>query len=116
METRTKVIITEENAEFCSQLEMELNKQGVELVCIPKDGIQVLESIGKIKPAIVIMDALMTHIDAVGVMRAYASATAGNPVFFTMINFSNQNIAKEEYDAGASYCFTKPVDLTMMVN
>ena len=115
MDARQKVLITEEDRDFCNQLELELNKRNMELIRVEKDGIRVLEALETFRPDAAVLDAFMPHIDAVGVMRSYNARREGKTAFFPVMNFSNPGIAKEEYDAGAQYCFTRPVDSELLI-
>ena len=115
MDARKKVLVTEGNNDFCNQLELELNKRNMELIRVEKDGIRVLEALETFRPDAAVLDALMPHIDAVGVMKSYNALREGKTAFFPVMNFSNPGIAKEEYDAGAQYCFTRPVDSELLL-
>lgn len=115
MEERKKVLTTEEDSEFCNRLELELGKRNMELIRIEKDGIKVLEALETFRPDAAVIDAFMPHIDAVGVMKSFQARHDGKTIFFPVMNFSNPGIAKEEYDAGAQYCFTRPVDTELLM-
>ncbi len=115
MDARKKVLVTEGNNDFCNQLELELNKRNMELIRVEKDGIRVLEALETFRPDAAVLDAFMPHIDAVGVMKSYNALREGKTAFFPVMNFSNPGIAKEEYDAGAQYCFTRPVDSELLL-
>ena len=53
-------------------------------------------------------------LDLIKHMKSYNARREGRTIFFPVMNFSNPGIAKEEYDAGAQYCFTRPVDRELL--
>ena len=69
MNNQMKVLISDDDKGFTSQLSTVLQKYGFETVVVPKNGTLVLESIVKYQPAVVLMDHFMSHLDAIGVMK-----------------------------------------------
>lgn len=116
MNIQMKVVITESDLEFCAALEHELQKNGIQLIRIETDGIRLLDYLNREQPQIVMMDAELQHMDAIGVMRTQQrTGNAQSTAFFVMMRPSDSLSARDLYDAGANYCFNTPVDLELML-
>ncbi|MBQ2751474.1 MAG: response regulator, partial [Oscillospiraceae bacterium] len=70
MAEKNKVLIADENKEFCAQAAALLHGQGYEAVFVERDGVKVVEAIKQYRPEIVVMDVFMSRLDAIGVMKA----------------------------------------------
>lgn len=115
MDLQTKIVITEENNTLSTQLSNELRKIGAELMVVETDGVRLLDHINREQPQIVILNAQLRHMDAIGVMRALQRHSNDSPAFFVLLDATDTQLAREMYDAGANYCFTCPVELPLML-
>lgn len=67
MQNRIRVLIADDNKEFCDIVRRYLEKQDdMEVIGIAGDGIEALEMIINIQPEVVILDIIMPHIDGLG--------------------------------------------------
>ena len=115
MTAKGKVLISDDNHEFCGPLENELRKKGLEAKICPKDGRAVLNAIEQFSPQIVIMDVFMPSIDGIGVMKKVKEKKHSSETVFILTSaFDNQNLARDIINAGASYYFIKPFDISVM--
>ncbi len=113
---KTKVLISDDNKEFCAQCSALLKTYGYEPVIAPKDGMKVVEMIEEHKPAVVLIDVFMPRLDAIGVMKNVKSGSFGHqPMFMMMSTFDNTILERELLSSGASYFFLRPFDVEMMV-
>ncbi len=117
MEFQMKIVVTENEADtaFCDQLDADLRAAGTELTRMDTDGVRLLDYIGREQPQVVIMHAQLRHMDAVGVLRAVLRPqqrpeSETPPAFFVLMPNGDAELARELYDAGASYCFAPPVE------
>lgn len=116
MDIQMKIVITENAAPFCQQLAEELTHMQAELIYMEPDGIRLMDYINREQPQIVILNAQLQHMDAIGVMRTQQRQSgAYQPAFFVLMNGSEAQSARDMYDAGASYCFAPPVELPLML-
>lgn len=65
-----KVLVAEDNKELCAQAAAALRGYGYETISAPRDGAKVVEMILAQNPAVAVIDVVMPHLDALGVMKA----------------------------------------------
>ena len=70
MAEKMKVLIADDNKEFCAQAAALLHTYGYETVFVAKDGIKVTQAILDQHPNVVLIDVFMPRLDAIGVMKA----------------------------------------------
>ena len=115
MSMQMKVVITESDPSFDAMLAEELQKSGIQLAHVEPDGIRLLDYMNREQPHIVILNAELQHMDAIGVMRTQQrTANAQSTAFFVVMQPDDALNARDLYDAGASFCFTTPVELELM--
>ena len=115
MNTKIKVLISEDNKDFCTQAAGVLRTYGVSTAICPKDGRQVLEAIRQNEPNVVLLDAFMPGLDAIGVMRETAAlGLAAPPMFMTMTSCDNRPLRDELMRSGSVYHFLQPFDIEVM--
>ena len=113
---RLKVLIADDDKEFCAKAVGLLKGYGFEGEIGPKDGLKLLNIIKEIKPDIVLMNVFMPGIDAIGIMQAIKSENIPKPVFMTLSSFDNSALENEILSSGASYHFMKPVSPENLVD
>ena len=79
MQNRIRVLIADDNKEFCDIVRRYLEKQDdMEVIGIAGDGIEALEMIINIQPEVVILDIIMPHIDGLGVLERLNNSNLEN--------------------------------------
>ncbi|MBP9988384.1 MAG: sporulation transcription factor Spo0A [Ruminococcus sp.] len=110
MENTIKVMIAENN-EFGQDCAKALSSCGYSVFLTEKDGSQIITRAKVEKPDIIIMDAFMLHIDAIGVVKQIKSMKEiKSPMLIVLSNVDNSRFESEILGAGADYYFLKPVD------
>ncbi|GAA6514361.1 sporulation transcription factor Spo0A [Merdimmobilis hominis] len=116
MTNKIKVLIADDNKEFCAQCSALLRTYGYETVVAPKDGFRVVELVEENQPNIVLLDVFMPRLDAIGVMKTIReSQISVQPLFMMMSTFDNPVLERELLNSGASYYFLKPFDTDVLV-
>lgn len=116
MTNKTKVLIADDNREFCAQCAGLLRTYGYESMIVQKDGIKVVDAIEEYRPNIVLLDVFMPRLDAIGVMKnVKGSPIEPQPLFMTMSTFDNSMLERELLSAGAAYYFLKPFATEVLV-
>ena len=116
MTSRVKVLIADDNREFCAQCSALFRTYGYETMVAPKDGVKLVEMILEYQPNIVLADVFMPKLDAIGVMKSVRSANLSvQPLFMMMSTFDNSMLERELLSCGASYYFLKPFDTEVLV-
>ncbi len=116
MAGRMKVLIADDNKEFCAQAQALLYASGFETIIAPKDGARVVEMIMEQEPGIVLLDMVMPRIDGLGVIRIVQDARmTTEPMFILMSTFDSKPFEQEIRDRGVKYYFLRPFDPEIMV-
>ena len=115
MNAKFKVLVSDDNKEFCAQLASVLRTYGANMSVVPKDGKKVIEQIREQDPDAVLLDAFMLGLDAIGVMRETASLQLTNPpIFMTKTTFDSKQLESDLMCSGSSYHFLLPFDVEIM--
>lgn len=114
MAEKIKVLISDDNKDFCAQIASLLHRYGFETAFVAKDGNKLIEAISDRHPDVVVMDVFMPCIDAIGVMKRIKEEGKVDPVFMTMSSFDNSALERSVMAAGAKYYFMRPFDVESM--
>ena len=111
MQKQKKVLIAEENGDFLKSLLSSLRGSGFECVTVPKNGESVLSAIEKFSPDVVVMEAFMARLDALGVLRRLGGQESARPGCMVVLSNTDSSAFEQQIlSAGADYYFIKPVD------
>ena len=114
METKLKILVADNN-EFGQNCSALLNSYGYNVVIVEKDGAQVLTGIKLEKPDIVVMDAFMLHVDALGVIKQISdNIDVKKPMIVVLSSVDNPHFESEIMRSGADYYFLKPVEVDVL--
>ncbi len=115
MERNLKVMLAAEGSEFGQNCANVLRSYGCDVKTVAKNGAEVLSKFEKEKPDVLVLDAFMTSIDALGVLKEIKGDRKNeNTVVMVMSGVDNQRFEQEILSAGADYYFLKPFDVNMM--
>ncbi len=115
MERNLKVMLAAEGSEFGQNCANVLRSYGCDVKTVAKNGAEVLSKFEKEKPDVLVLDAFMTSIDALGVLKEIKGDRKNeNTVVMVMSGVDNQRFEQEILSAGADYYFLKPFDINMM--
>ena len=114
MENTLKILLAENN-DFGQSCMRMLSSYGFTTVLTEKDGAQVLTRLRFEKPDVLIMDAFMLHVDALGVMKQIKEISdIKKPVIVILSSVDNPHFENEIISSGADYYFLKPVDVEVL--
>lgn len=114
MKNQIKVLIGDDSLNFgmiCGDL---LEKRDFQTIVKPKDGIAVFDAMNEHNPQIVILDSNMSHIDALGILRNFASKSNEPPYFIVLSGYDTPHGEQEYLQNGATFFMMKPVDLNLV--
>ncbi len=115
MEKQIKVLMADNSEQFGKPCAQVMRSKGLDVQLLPKDGRQLLDTIVRETPDVVIMDVFLPRLDAIGVMReATNRCQSERPHFMVMSGFDNADLEYEAMRAGAEYYFLKPFDAADM--
>ena len=113
MEYTTKLLIAEENREERRALREQLFRAGYRNVEEAANGEEAVSKIGRFHPDVVILDAWLSRIDGIGVIRncsSYNFTPDKKPIYILASLASNPTMFMEATNAGADLCLLKPFD------
>ena len=113
METKIRVLIAESNADLRMLTRDNLVRQGVDVVDIARNGEEAINLIKKHDPDIVLLDAWLSKMDGIQVIRAVRQSGRefeSRPAFIYLNYEGTANMFFEATQAGAAYCMYKPVN------
>ncbi len=117
MNKKLKVLIVQENNEYSLHCAKFLENYGFDVVTVAKDGSKVIEYIKINTPDVVLMDAFMPRLDALGVLEQLKMENlAKNPAIASVLAVDNPRLESELLEAGAAYCFIKPFELNALAD
>ncbi len=115
MEKQIKVLLADNSEQFGKPCAQVMSKKGLSVQLLPKDGRQLLDTILRESPDVVVMDVFLPRLDAIGVMREVKERRkTDRPHFMVMSGFDNADLEYETMKAGAEYYFLKPFDMESM--
>ncbi|MFI3175239.1 MAG: sporulation transcription factor Spo0A [Bacillota bacterium] len=111
-----KIVLADDNKEFCDILAKHLNQQeDMEVVAIAIDGIDAMNKIRDNEPDIAIIDGIMPRLDGIGVLERLAKNHGDTqsfvPLTIILSALSQDKIIQRALDLGASYYMVKPFDM-----
>ena len=111
MENKLKVLLGDDTLNFGILCGDALIKSGADVTLLPKNGIKVLEMIKTQKPDVVVMEAFMAQMDAIGVIKSLNQMEVELPKIVVVSGYDNSFIEQEVMSNGASYYMLKPFDI-----
>lgn len=113
MSNNLKVLLTGEGSEFGKNCANVLRTYGCDVILVQKDGKALLSKIESVGADVVVMDAFMPNLDALGVINQLNEKET-KPLLMVMSSADNQRFEQELLSAGADYYFLKPFDVQML--
>ena len=96
MNNAIRIMLAETNTEFSQKCVRVLSAYGYDVTTVEKDGVQVLSKLKIAAPDILIMDAFMLHIDALGVMKQISDLhLKSKPMIVVLSSVDNPKFEKE---------------------
>lgn len=115
MVNNLSVLLTGEKDEATLKLASVLRGNKMDVRMCAKNGAELLNCYEEIQPDVLIMDAFLQHIDAMGVIgRINMKDPVNRPLIIVMSGIDNPNFEREITKCGVDYYFLKPIDPQMM--
>ncbi len=115
MDNQIKIVLAEDCNNFGDACKSTLETYGYQVTMLDKNGQAVLEYLKSNTADVVLMDAFMQQIDALGVLKEIKDLNfERKPVIMVMSAVDNAKFEQELINAGADYCFLKPFDIELM--
>lgn len=114
MDNKIKVLIGDDSAEYGIACASALRSMGLYVITRRKDGKALLDAIRNDAPDVVVMDAILPHMDAIELMKKVQTSDCKQPAFIVTSAYDNSFIERQVMENGASYFMLKPFDIDMM--
>lgn len=111
---KIKVLIGDDSVDYGIAAASILREKGMFAVTRPKNGDVIFEFIRNEEPDIVIMDAVMPHMDAIEIMKNVSELSVKKPVFLVTSAYNNNFMEKQIIESGAAYFMLKPFEISML--
>ncbi len=113
-----KVLIVDDNKEFCEVLKDYLDEQeNLEVVGVSYNGEEALEKVKEKEPNILLLDIIMPVLDGIGVLEKLKceEMQGYNPKIIMLTAFGHEDITQKAVDLGANYYILKPFNMEILV-
>ena len=115
MTKRTRIMLAQEGSDFANHCAAFLSSYGFDVKTVAKDGSKIIESIKQLTPDVVLMDAFMPRVDALGVLtQLKETPLEKRPIMALMSAVDNPRFEQVLLNAGADYYFLKPFELNVL--
>ncbi len=115
MVSNLSVLLTDEKDDATLKLATVLRSNKMDVRMCAKNGAELLKLYEEYHPEVIIMDAFLQHIDAMGVIsRINTKDPVTRPLVIVMSGIDNPNLEREITKCGVDYYFLKPIDPQMM--
>lgn len=117
-QTKIKVLLADDNKDFCDVLASYLNKyDDITVVAVAYDGVDACNKIQEYRPDIAIIDGIMPRLDALGVLERLQKNKDGfHPVCIVISEIKQEKVIHKAMELGASYYIVKPFDLESLAS
>lgn len=116
MGDRKKILLADDNKEFCDLLEEFFSTQeDMEVVGKAYNGLEVLEKVQELNPDVVVLDIIMPNLDGLGVIEKLTNFDK-KPKIIVLSAVGQDKITQRAINLGADYYVVKPFDLKILVD
>jgi len=111
-----KLIVADDNRNFCQMLQNYLQSQeDLSVAGVAYNGLEAMELIQNQAPDLIILDLVMPNLDGLGVLeRINARTTTTRPKVIMLTAFGQESLAHEAMKLGVDYFILKPFDLDIL--
>lgn len=112
-----KVLIADDNKDFCDILSEYLGKQeDLEIIGIARDGLEAIELVSRKMPDVLVLDIIMPHLDGLGVLEKLNSMSLEKfPKVIVLSAVGQDKITQKAISLGADYYVVKPFDFEIFI-
>jgi len=116
MAKKVKLIIADDNRNFCQMLQNYLQTQeDISVVGVANNGLEAWELIQTQEPDLIILDLVMPNLDGLGVLeRINARTTMTRPKIIMLTAFGQESLTHQAMMLGVDYFILKPFDLDIL--
>ena len=104
-QNKIKVLIADDNKDFCDVIKNNLNaKDDIEVVAVAYDGTEAFKLITETHPDVALIDSIMPRLDGLGLLdKINQSQLAKRPICIILSSLSQEKISNRAFELGADY-------------
>lgn len=113
MKKKIRVLIADDNKEFCAELRSALSKNDrIEVVAVAADGREAYELVLETRPDVLLTDIIMPYMDGLALLSKINNNNilSKKPKYIVFSSMGYENIISKAMKLGASYYYAKPFD------
>lgn len=115
MESTKRIIVVDDNLEFCEVIREAINTQpDFECVRCIHDGQTAIEAVRELRPDLIILDHVMPNLDGIGVLEAIRGIE-DRPKVLMLTAFGHEGLVQKAAELGADYYIMKPFDIPTLL-
>jgi len=116
LKKRIKLLIVDDNKEFCKLLEEYFSCQcDFEVVGLVYNGKDALELLTEQQPDVILLDIIMPYLDGIGVLEKLKSLNIAIKSRIIMLTaFGQDSITQRALELGAAYYMMKPLEMEVL--
>ncbi len=116
-ENKIKVMIADDNKEFCEILgEYLCREKDIKLVATAEDGFETLRYVKKYEPDVLVLDIIMPHLDGLGVLEKLNTMDLQKmPNIIVLSAVGQDKITQRALALGVDYYIVKPFDMQIFI-
>lgn len=117
MNNKLKILIADDNKDFCDILTSYLKKQqDFEIIDTAFDGISAYEKISKLNPDVALIDEVMPHMDGIGVLEKVFQNSNIKTKCIMLTAVTQEQITQKAFSLGAKHYIAKPFDMDLLIS
>ena len=115
MNERKKILIGDETSDFGMIYQNRLEEKGYKVILTKRDGAEILKAIEREQPHLVIMNTLLTSIDACHLLDAVKEREY-YPLFIVTSAYNNSMIEKKIMENSHCYYMLEPFETSVLIS
>ena len=118
MNERIKVVIADDNSEFCEMLRGNLAKnKNLDVIGAASDGFELIALVNELRPDVIVTEAMMPRKDGLAAIRSINKMDLPKkPVAFVLSSFASDQMILEATELGVAYFMIKPCDFEALAD
>lgn len=116
MEQRIRILLADDNGDFCWQLRLALERvSDFEVVGAAHDGLQTVELVRQTQPALLILDLRLSKLDGIGVLQRLQQMLP-RPQVLVLTGFLTSHTQARAAALGVRHFVNKPCDFSALID
>lgn len=119
MKNKVRVLIADDNKEFCNSLKSSLETAGfIEVAGVAYDGKEAYEMVLETRPDVLVTDIIMPYMDGLALLGKINSNSmlSKKPKSIVFSSMGYENIISKAMNLGASYFLAKPFEASSLID